>query len=190
MCLFQTAAILAFFLYTLLACDRFSRPFASACIALSALTPNRQTSSVANAPVTTDITQASYVLSNLPAQLTFNDAIAVDNLCYVAKLIFAELAGFRAFIDPGLFEYLLRGALAYADNIGQCNPDGLIIGNINTDYTRHISSFSYIVSCFTPGLYRKTIPGAACVAGLYKSPAQHLCDEQSYSSHIYVLQNF
>jgi hypothetical protein len=118
-CLSQTTGLLAFFLYTLLAGDRFSRAFASACIALSTLSPHWQTPSVANASVTIYITQASYILSNLPAKLTFHDVIAVDNLCYVAKLIFTKFAGLCAFFDPGFFQNLRRGTFTYTNNVGQ-----------------------------------------------------------------------
>jgi hypothetical protein len=83
---------LAFFFYTLLARDCFSWAFASARVALSALAPNRQTLSVANAPITVYIAQAGYILSNLPAEPTPHDIIAVDDLRYAAKLIFAQPA--------------------------------------------------------------------------------------------------
>jgi hypothetical protein len=71
------------------------------------------------ASVTADIAQASDVLSHLPAKLTFDDAIAVDNLRYLAKLIFAELARLGALFDPGFFQYLLRRTLAYTDDVSQ-----------------------------------------------------------------------
>jgi hypothetical protein len=58
---------------------------------------------VANAPVTIYVTQASYVLSNLPAKLAFHDAIAVNDLRYVAELVFAELASLCVFFDTGFF---------------------------------------------------------------------------------------
>jgi hypothetical protein len=119
MCLSQITERLAFFLYALLARDRFSRAFASACIALSALSPNRQTPSVANTSVTIYIAQASYILSNLPAELTFHDVIAIDNLRYMAKLIFTEFAGLCAFFDPGFFQNLRRGIFTYTNNVGQ-----------------------------------------------------------------------
>jgi hypothetical protein len=95
--------LLAFFLYTLLACNCFSRPFACTCITLRTLAPNRQAPSVTNAPVTIDIAQASYILRNLPAKLTFNSIIAVDNLRYPAEFIFTELAGFCLSFDTSLF---------------------------------------------------------------------------------------
>ena len=80
---------------------------------------NRQTSSVANTSVAIYVTQASYVLRNLPAKLAFNYVVAVDNLRYVAKLIFTETVGFCAFLNPGFFQNMLRGVLAYTNNIGQ-----------------------------------------------------------------------
>jgi hypothetical protein len=80
----EATELLAFFLHTLLARNGLARTLASACIALSTLTSNRQASSVAKAAVATDITQADNILGHLPAKLAFNDTIAVDNLRYVA----------------------------------------------------------------------------------------------------------
>jgi len=107
---------------------------------------------VTKASVTTDVAQTCYVLGDLPAKLTFDYTIAVDDLRYLAELIFAELVGLGVLVDPGFFQYLPRRALAYADDVSQRNQYGLVVGNINTDYTRHISSFSFLVSCFTLGL--------------------------------------
>jgi hypothetical protein len=67
------------------------------------LAANGQTLSVAKPPVAIDITQASYILGNLPAKLAFHDIIAVNNLRNAAKVILAELGGLRALVDAGLF---------------------------------------------------------------------------------------
>jgi hypothetical protein len=158
MCLLRKTKLLAVFLYALLACNRLPRAFSRACIALSALAPDGQTPSVTKAPVTTDVAQTSYVLGNLPPKLTFDYAIAVDDLRYLTKLIFAELVGLGALVDPGFFQYLSRRALAYADDVSQRNQYRLVVGNINTDYTRHISSFSFLVSCFMLVLSDKNYP--------------------------------
>jgi hypothetical protein len=103
---------------------------------------------VSNPPVTTDITQTGDVLGHLPAKLTFDYAIAVDDLRYLAKLIFGELVRLGGFFDPGFLQYLPRRTQTDTDNISQCNQYGLVVGNINTDYTRHISSFSFLVYSF------------------------------------------
>jgi hypothetical protein len=95
--------LLAFFLYPLLARDCLSWAFASACITLSALAPDRQTLSVADAFITVYIAQAGYILSNLPAKAASHDVIAVDDLRYSAEFVFAELASLCAFFDPGFF---------------------------------------------------------------------------------------
>jgi len=100
---------------------------------------------VANASVTTYIAQAGYILCNLPAKLTFHDVITVDNLRYAAKLVFTELAGLCTSFDTRFFQNLFRGIFTYTDNISQRNPYRFVIGNINTNYTWQISSFSYPV---------------------------------------------
>jgi hypothetical protein len=134
--------ILAFFLNTLLAGDRFSRALSRACIALSALTSNWQAPSVANAPVALYVAKPSDILSNLSAELASDYVIPVDNLRYLAELVFAEFAGLCVFFDPGLLQYLLRGMLTNTNNVGQRDPYRFIIWNIDTNYTRHFSSCS------------------------------------------------
>jgi hypothetical protein len=114
--------LLAFFLYTLLACDCFSWAFAGARVTLSVLAPNRQPLSVTDASITVYIAQASYILSDLPAKPASHDVIAVNDLRYPAKLVLAQLAGLCAFFDPGFFQDLFRGVLTYTINIGQRNP--------------------------------------------------------------------
>jgi hypothetical protein len=111
--------LLAFFLYTSFARHCFSGSFSSSRIALSTLAPNRQTPSVTNTPITGYITQSSDILRGLPAKLTSHDVIAVDNLSYLAKLIFAEFASLCAFFDSGLFQNHFRGIPTYTMNICQ-----------------------------------------------------------------------
>jgi len=111
--------LLAFFLYALLACHCLSRAFARACIALSTLTPNGQTPSVSNASVTVYISQPRDILNYLSAKLSSHDVIAVDNLCYAAKLIFGEFACLCGFFDSGFFQNLFRGVSTYTTDTGQ-----------------------------------------------------------------------
>jgi hypothetical protein len=132
---------LAFFLYAPFACHRFSWAFASASIALSTLTPNWQTLSVADTSITIYVPQPSNIASYLSAKLTSHYIISVDNLGYSAKLIFAEPAGLLIFFNLCLLQNLPGCIFAYTSNISQRNPYGFIIWNINTNYTRHISSF-------------------------------------------------
>jgi hypothetical protein len=103
----MSSPLLAGFFDTFLACHCLPRPLARTRVALRVLSANGQTFSVADPPVTIDITQASYILCDLPAKLAFHDIITVDNLRYVAEIVFRELAGFRAFFDARLFQNLL-----------------------------------------------------------------------------------
>jgi hypothetical protein len=64
----------------------------------------------------------------------------------VAELILGELIGLRARINTRFLQDLLRGVLADADNISQRNPNGLVIGDINTNYTWHVNSLSYPIA--------------------------------------------
>jgi hypothetical protein len=128
-------------LYTLLARHCFSGPFAGARIALRALSPNRQTLSVAYTSVTIYIPQSRDILNNLSAKLASDNIIAVNNLIYSAKLVFTEFVGLYMSFDLRFFQNLSRRIFTYAVNIRQGNPYRFVIRNINTNYTRHISSF-------------------------------------------------
>jgi hypothetical protein len=99
--------LLAFFFYTLLAGNCLSRSFASAGIAASALTANRQAPFVTKASVAVYIAKASDILKNLSAKLTSHSIVAVDYLRYPAKLVFGEFAGLCILIYLGLFQNLL-----------------------------------------------------------------------------------
>jgi hypothetical protein len=59
---------------------------------------------VSNASVTVYISQPRDILNYLSAKLSSHDVIAVDNLCYPAKFVLAELAGLCAFFDSSLFQ--------------------------------------------------------------------------------------
>jgi hypothetical protein len=95
---------------------------------------------VSDAPIAANITQTGNILRNLPSQLAAHDVIAVNNLSYPAKLILRQFAGFRALINSGFLQNLPGRVFAYTTYIGQRNPYRLVIGNINTNYTRHINS--------------------------------------------------
>jgi hypothetical protein len=190
------------------------------------LATNGQAFSVTNAPIAAYISQTGNILGHLSAKLTAYNVITVDNLSYPAEFVFAELAGLCVFFDSSLLQDLPRSISAYTWNVGQRNPYRFFIGNVNTNYSRHISSFVLNIKMQSAKLRKcprfagtkslpqsgnstilirqtydglifelcflifSTNPGAVCVVGLCKSLAQRLCDERSYNSHIYVLQNF
>jgi hypothetical protein len=127
---------------TLLAGNCLSRAFSRARVALRALASYGQTPSVPNAPIACNITQTRDILGDLPSKLPANNIVAVDNLRNPAEIVFSQLTGLDIFLDSGLFQYLSGGMLTYAYDISQRNPYRLIVGNVNTNYTRHFCSYS------------------------------------------------
>jgi hypothetical protein len=95
---------------------------------------------VAKASIAVYVTQASDILSDLPAELTAHSIIAVDYLRDAAKLIFGEFAGLCVLVYLGLFQNLLGGMSAYTIDIGHRDPYRLLIWNINANNTRHTGS--------------------------------------------------
>jgi len=129
------------FLYTLLAGNRLPRSLAGPGVALSILPANRKTLSMTKTAVTDNITQPGDILLNLSAKLPADNVITVYNLRNPAELIFGKLTGLDRLFYPRLLQNLGGGILTYAINMGQGDPYGFIVWNINTKYTRHNSSF-------------------------------------------------
>jgi hypothetical protein len=101
---------------------------------------NRQAAPVPYTPVARYITQTGNILRHLTPKLTFNNTLTVDNLSYPAHLIFREPAGLGCLIDADLLQNHICGVPADAVNIRKRYPHGLIVWNINTNYTRHNNS--------------------------------------------------
>jgi hypothetical protein len=95
---------------------------------------------VTNPAITGYVTQASDILSHLPAKLASNNVIAVYDLRYPAQLILGQLSRFCRSFNPRFLQNLFGRIFAYPKNIGQRNPYRFVVRNINTNYTRHICS--------------------------------------------------
>ena len=74
---------------------------------------NRQTLAMTKPPVAADITQASDILLNLAAKLTFHHILVVEQGGQLGQIVFAQLAG------P-----LLRGFLAGEPRVVLCHAAG------------------------------------------------------------------
>jgi hypothetical protein len=74
---------------------------------------------VTNPTVTGYVTQASNILSHLPAKLASNNVIAVYDLRYTAQLILSQLARFSLFLNPRFFQNLLGRIFTHPIDIGQ-----------------------------------------------------------------------
>jgi hypothetical protein len=110
---------LSFLLDAFLSGDGLPGALAGARVALGALPPNRQALSMSNSSIAANIAQARDVLRDLSSKLASDDIVAVDDLCYSAKLIFAELAGLGHLLDSGFLENLLRRIPAYSRHVRQ-----------------------------------------------------------------------
>jgi len=115
------------------------------------LAPDRQTLSVSHSSATADIAKPGNILRDLPPELAANNIVAIDYLGYAAQLIFRKLAGPGHWLNSGLFENLTRGVPANTANMRQGNPNRFAIGNINTNYTRHLPSSPSKLSVSRPG---------------------------------------
>jgi hypothetical protein len=131
------------FLYAFLAGHGLAGAFAGPGVAAGALAANWQPLSVTHTPVTADVAQPRDILCNLPSKLTASYVAAFYNLVNLAQLVFCELARLDIGVNPGLVENIHRIMPAYPVNIGQRNPNRLLIRHIHTNYTRHISSLNH-----------------------------------------------
>jgi hypothetical protein len=101
---------------------------------------NWQAAPVPYTPVARYIAQTSNILRHLTSKLTFNNTITVNSLSYSTYLIFREFAGSDCLIDAGLLQNHICSTPANTVNIRKRYPHGLIVWNINTNYTRHNNS--------------------------------------------------
>jgi hypothetical protein len=135
---------------SLLARNGLSGAFASSGVGACALPVNRQTLFVPDTSVTTDIPKTSNILSNLSAELAAYLVVAVDYLRYPAEIILGERPRLGIPVNLCFHANLLGCVPAYPVNVCQGNPYRLFVRNINTNYTRHIDSYSYFYDKLLP----------------------------------------
>jgi hypothetical protein len=129
---------LAEILDALLTGDGFLRSLAGTCIRSRPLTTHRQSATVSNATIATDIFEPSDILIALTTQLAFHDIIFVEQRGQTSQLILAEVASTPLRIDPGFMAQFAGNLRPYAVQVRQGNRRGAIVRDVNTQHTRHI----------------------------------------------------
>jgi hypothetical protein len=90
-----------------------------------------------NTSVAGDITQTRTVLRHLPAKLTFDGVILIEQRGDPCDFVFTHLASVGLRVDPRLMAQLARGLRADAVQVRQRNDRRPVIRNINTLQTWH-----------------------------------------------------
>jgi hypothetical protein len=115
----------------------FSRSFAGPSVCVSALAMNRQTATVTQTAIATEVHEPLNVHGYLAAKVSFDLVRAVKhltNLCYVhlSKLIRVHVR-----IEPAFFDDLAGGGSSDAVDVRQRYFHALILGKVNPCDTRH-----------------------------------------------------
>jgi hypothetical protein len=128
--------------------NSLTRSFAGAGIGGGALATHRQPAQVTDAAVTLDALKAFEVHADFPAEIAFDDVLAVLNGMHdLGQLLFVKVLGADAGVNFGFFQNHLRVAVANAVNVTERNVDALFPGNFNSNDTCHkILSLSLFVA--------------------------------------------
>src|SRR5437660_1703324 len=118
--------------------DSFARALACARIGLGALAANGQAAQVPDPAIAFDALQALEVHADFPAQIAFDDVLAVlnrvDNL---RELLFGQILGANAWVNIGFGKDVAGIGGTNAVNVAQSDVDALIRRNFNADDTSH-----------------------------------------------------
>ncbi len=132
------AVLLTEFLNALLTSDRLTGALAGPGIGTGALAAYRQGPAMAVTAVAADFAQTVDVLLNLTTQGTFDEnRVLIEDGDDLGDLIFGELFGALLRVDARFLEDLLGVGPTHTVEIGQRNPEGLVVGNVDTADTRH-----------------------------------------------------
>jgi len=107
--------------------------FAGAGVGFGSLTTNWQSQSVANAPITANVSQAIDVLLNITSQRAFDHVVLFEDRRKAADFFVGQIASSFVRIDVGLLAKLASGMISDSEQIGQRNNGLTIIRNIDTE---------------------------------------------------------
>src|SRR4051794_37918033 len=127
----------AHFLDALLAGDGLARALAGAGVGAGALAADGQAAAVPEAAGALDVLQALGVVLHLAAQRAFGDVLAVEEAHDAGDLLVGQVAGAALRIDVGLVAQLQGRGRADAVNVPQRDVRRLVVGQIDTEDTRH-----------------------------------------------------
>jgi len=128
--------------------NSLARSLAGAGVGGGALATHGQPAQVTDAAVTFDTLKALKVHADFPAEIAFNDVLAVLNGMHnLGQLLFVKVFGADTGVDLGFFQNHLRVAGADAVNVTERNIDAFFSGNFNSNDTCHkILSLSLFVA--------------------------------------------
>jgi hypothetical protein len=129
--------VLPQFLDALLARHSLARTFPGSCVRTRSLSPDRQSLAVPKAPVTSDITQPSNALLDLPTELTFDSEVVVQERRQLGKLVFGEVTGLLARVYSRTLAKNLGQVWTDAVDVLQGKKRALVVGDVNTQNSRH-----------------------------------------------------
>lgn len=112
--------------------DRLARSLARACVGLRPLAAHRQAAQMADTAVALDALQALQIHAQFPAQVTFDDILAVlDGVDDLGHLLFIQILRADARVDLGLYQDGLRIDRANAVDVAQRDVDALVTGDVD-----------------------------------------------------------
>ena len=119
--------------------DGLARAFSGTRVGLSALTADRQTTQMPDAPVAFDALEALKVHADLPAQIAFDNVLAVlDGMDDLRELLLSQILGPDATVNIGLGEDVDRIAGADPVDVTESDIDALIGRDFYSYDTCHI----------------------------------------------------
>src|SRR5690606_31790092 len=105
--------------------------FARARVGVSPLSANRKPTTVPESAVAAEIHQPLDAHLHFATQVTLDLVVLLDDATDRAHLLVGQIVGTNRRTDARLLQDLLRGHPANPINIGQCNLDTLVAGEVD-----------------------------------------------------------
>src|ERR1700712_4211216 len=121
----------------LLAGDSAARALAGTGVGVGALTVHRQSATVADPLVSTDLDLAPDVLGDLAPEVALDAVVGVDPVAEAADLLVGEVTDPGVGVDPGLHARLARAGTADAEDVGQRALAPLLAGEVYAGKSCH-----------------------------------------------------
>ena len=90
-----------------------------------------------NSTLATDVHEALDVLGDLLAQVALHPALFLNDLADALRILFGQVADLRHRFDLSRREDLERPSPADSVNVGQADPNLLVLGEVHPCDTRH-----------------------------------------------------
>jgi hypothetical protein len=129
--------ILSFGRSLFLAGDGLARAFTRSGVRAGPLTAHRKPSTMANAPVASDVHEPLDVHADVRAKVTLDGEFGVDDFPDPVEFVLGKVLYFFIDVDIGLFEDPERRRLSDAENIRERHFASLVIWYVNSCNTGH-----------------------------------------------------